>query len=126
IGPAVMARALALQIPIVERQQIFLMELDQREIALRREGRRCARDEELLWSLCLLIAQDVSGAVEIHLRPDADREERHLDLVESLDRAALFPPIVIEWVLLHIEEDVMRQGAGVIAIGRVKVRNANA
>jgi hypothetical protein len=126
IRPRVVARWLVLQIAVVEGQEMLLVELDEREIALRRERCRRARDEQLLWPPGLLIAEDVAGAMQIHLRPDADREQRHLDLVELLGGAALLPPFVIKRMHLHVVEEIVRQVARMIAVGRIEIRHADA
>ena len=85
--------------PIVERQQLLLVEFDLIELVMRLVHVLGAGDDELLGRSDFFEAEDVAAQVQTHLAPMPDRQHRHLDLAEPFERGALAPPVVVERVL---------------------------
>ena len=88
------------------------MERDAVEIGGRLEHVRRTGHQQLLRCIDALIADDVALQVQLDLRPDADREYRHLDPVELLEGRPLLPERIVERMLVGLVGEIPRQHLG--------------
>src|SRR6202030_1548561 len=79
---------------------------------------------QFLRPLAAAEAVDIAAGVQIDLAPDADRIERHLDLVQTLGRAALAPEIVVGRVLLDEQVQIAFLLARRLPVGRMAIYDA--
>ena len=114
----------AFEIMIVERQQHFFVQLAAVEFAIGDEGIDRPDHLQLLRALGAAEAVDIAAGMQIDLAPDADRIERHLDLIEMLGGGPLAPEIVVGRMLLDAQIEIVGLLARKFAVGRMAVDDA--
>src|SRR5579862_6773244 len=80
---------------LVKRQQQLFVKLYAIELAIGHEGIDRPDHLEFLRSLGAAVAVDIATGVQVDLAPDADRVERHFDLMQPFGRATLTPKIIV-------------------------------
>src|SRR5580704_14931393 len=94
------------------------------ELLVGDEGVDRADHLQFLRALGAAEAVDIAAGVQIDLAPDADRIERHLDLVQTLGGTALAPEIVVGRMLLNEQVQIASLLARLFAVGRMAIDDA--